>query len=46
MEKIIEILKAIQERKEYGEFRVKYEAGNFTMLEKTKKILLTKRKET
>jgi hypothetical protein len=45
MDKIIELMKLIQERKEYGEFTVKYEAGNFVMLEKKKKILLSKRKE-
>ncbi len=45
MDKIIEQLKLIQDRKEYGELLIKYEAGTFTICKKTKTILLAKKKE-
>lgn len=45
MEELLKVLQGIIDRKEYGELLIKYEAGNFIICEKKKKILL-KRKET
>lgn len=40
MDKLVNILKQIQDRKEYGELLIKYEAGKPVILKKTESIKL------